>query len=48
MALNTKRQRLNRYDTLEFTPDTDSDKEEVKEEELKHLVTLHQRVCKRA
>jgi hypothetical protein len=46
MALNPKRQRLNRYDTLEFIPDTDSDKEEEKEDGLKHLVTLHRRVSK--
>lgn len=46
MALNPKRQRLNRYDTLEFIPDTDSDKEEEEEEVLKHLVTPHRRVRK--
>jgi hypothetical protein len=51
MALNPKRQRLNRYDTLEFIHDTASD-EEVEGggggggggEVFKHLVTPHQRV----
>jgi hypothetical protein len=49
VALNPKRHRLNRDDTLEFTPDPESggdisDKEE--QEVAKHLATPHQRVYK--
>jgi hypothetical protein len=48
MALNPKKHRLNRNDTLEFTPDpvSDGDTSDKEEELLRHLVTPHQRVYK--